>query len=439
MDAKVKTIARGVAWAAGGVVLLLAPGVARTMGEGGQLPFVHYLWTSAIPLALVAAALAWALRDRLGRWRRALGVAAIAALLVYLAVLFASCSGSMRLGFALRWPEWALRYVAWALWGSALVAWMPPAGDAASSSPVELHPGAELLTEREREVAEALVTGSTQAQVAEALAISPSTVATCRARACEKLGVASLEEVVPSEVGAAAFPPAMGVTSAGAPPLMVMALGAGLTLRLLTRVVVTSADALSQALSTLAVLASLVVPWLVLLGYARLRDMRVRPRRLTTGLSVVLLVLLVAGTLVGGGRYGLEVVFDYSTLTVNAFAPIAYALALAVLAPHLLWPGDVCEETTLDAERCVLYLRGRGAGELQARLLTEIALGRSTPEICEALSVARGTVNAYRAQGYDLLGVHTSRELADLLASDAGRVPSAAKRTPSTDDCETSV
>ena len=75
MDAKVKTIARGVAWAAGGVVLLLAPGVARTMGEGEQLPFVHYLWTSAIPLALVAAALAWALRARLGRWRRALGAA----------------------------------------------------------------------------------------------------------------------------------------------------------------------------------------------------------------------------------------------------------------------------------------------------------------------------------------------------------------------------
>ena len=438
MDAKVKTIARGVAWAAGGVVLLLAPGVARTMGEGGQLPFVHYLWTSAIPLALVAAALAWALRARLGRWRRALGVAAIAALLVYLAVLFASCSGSMRLGFALRWPEWALRYVAWVLWGSALVAWMPPAGDAASSSPVELHPGAELLTEREREVAEALVTGSTQAQVAEALAISPSTVATYRARACEKLGVASLEEVVPSEVGAAAFPPAMGVTSAGAPPLMVMALGAGLTLRLLTRVVVTSADALSQALSTLAVLASLVVPWLVLLGYARLRDMRVRPRRLTTGLSVVLLALLVAGTLVGGGRYGLEVVFDYLTLTVNAFAPIAYALALAVLAPHLLWP-KARESMRLDEERCVLYLRGRGAGELQAHVLVKIALGLSAPEVCEALHVAPGTVNAYRAQGYELLGLHTSRQLADLLAKDVGLVPSAGKNKPLADDSDTGV
>lgn len=283
MDAREKTIVRVAVWVAGGVVLLLAPGVARTMGEGGHLPLDYYLWTSAIPLAFVAAAFAWALRDSLARWRRALGGAALAALLVYLAVLWASCSGSMRLGFVLRWPEWALRYVAWVLWGASLVVWALPSGDERVSSPVGCRPGAETLTGREREVVEALVTGSTQAQVAEALAISPSTVATYRARACEKLGVASLDEVLPREVGAAAVPPAMGVTSSGALPLMVMALSAGLTLRMLTRVVVTGAEALSQALGTLAVLAALVVPWLVLVGYARLHNMRVRPRRLTAG------------------------------------------------------------------------------------------------------------------------------------------------------------
>lgn len=236
MDARVKTIVRVAVWVAGGVALLLAPGVARTMGEGGHLPLDYYLWTSAIPLASVAAAFAW-----------------------------------------------ALRYVAWVLWGASLVVWALPSGDERVSSPVGCRPGAETLTGREREVVEALVTGSTQAQVAEALAISPSTVATYRARACEKLGVASLDEVLPREVGAAAVPPAMGVTSSGALPLMVMALCAGLTLRMLTRVVVTGADTLSQALSTLAVLAALVVPWLVLVGYARLRNMRVRPRRLTAG------------------------------------------------------------------------------------------------------------------------------------------------------------
>ena len=437
MDARMKAIARGAAWAAGGVVLLLAPGVARTMGEGRGLPFEYYLWTSAIPLAFVAAAFAWALRGSLRRWRRALGVSALVALLVYLAVLWASCSGSMRLGFALRWPEWALRYVAWVLWGAALAVCVPSSDDERPRC-LWQRPGMEALTEREREVVEALVTGSTQAQVAEALAISPSTVATYRARACEKLGVASLDEIAPREVGAAVVPPAMGVTSSGALPLMVMALCAGLTLRLLTRVVVTRADALSQALSILAVLAALVVPWFVLLGYARLRDMYVRPCRLTTGLSVLLLALLVAGTLVGGGRYGLEVVFDYSTLTVNAFAPIVYAVALVVLAPHLLWP-KTRESMRLDEERCVFYLRGRGAGELQAHVLVKIALGLSTPEVCEVLHVALGTVNAYRAQGYDLLGVHTSRQLADLLARDVGFVPSAGKNKPLADDFDTSV
>lgn len=438
MDAKVKTLTRALAWVVWGAALMLAPGVARTMGEGGSLPFGYYLWTSAIPLAFVAAALAWALRDRLGRWRRPLTIAALAALLVYLAVLFASCLGSMRLGFALRWPEWVLRYVAWVLWGIVLAVWVLPSDAPETASPIGSHPGAETLTEREREVVEALVTGSTQAQVAEALAISPSTVATYRARACEKLDVTSLDEIAPREVGATAVPPAMGVASSGALPLMAMALCTGLTLRLLTRVVWASADALSQALGTLAVLAALVVPWLVLLGYARLRDMRLRPRRLTAGLSVVFLALLVAGTLVGGGWYGLEVPLGFATLSVNAFAPIAYAVALAALAPHLLWPRTR-ETLRLDEERCVLYLRGRGAGELQAHVLLKIALGLSTPEVCEALHVAPGTVNAYRAQGYELLGVHSSRQLADLLARDVGFVPSVGKNIPPADDSDTSV
>lgn len=217
-----------------------------------------------------------------------------------------------------------------------------------------------------------------------------------------------------------------------------MALCAGLTLRLLTRVVVSSEQALSQALGILAVLAALVVPWLALLGYARLRDMRVRPRRLTAGLSVVLFSLIAAGMLVGGGWHGLEVHLGSGTLSVNAFAPIAYAAALVALAPHLLWP-KTRESMRLDEERSVLYLRGRGAGELQAHVLVKIALGLSAPEVCEALHVAPGTVNAYRAQGYELLGVHTSRQLADLLARDVGLIPSAGKNSPLADDSDTNV
>ncbi len=190
-----RTTLRGTAWVAWGAILLLAPGVARTMGEGGSLPFGYHLWTSAIPLAFVVAALAGAVRSRLSRWRRPLTIAALATLLAYLVVLFASCTGNMRLGFALR----------------------------------------------------------------------------------------------------------------------------------------------------------------------------------------------------------------------------------------------------LDEERRVLYLRGRGAGELQAHVLLKIALGLSAPEVCEALHVAAGTVNAYRAQGYELLGVHSSRQLADLLARDVGCVPSVGKNIPPADGSDTSV
>ena len=105
MDAKVKTLTRALAWVVWGAALMLAPGVAQTMGEGGSLPFGYYLWTSAIPLAFVATALAWTVRSRLSRWRRPLTIAALAVLLAYLVVLFASCTGNMRLGFALRLDE----------------------------------------------------------------------------------------------------------------------------------------------------------------------------------------------------------------------------------------------------------------------------------------------------------------------------------------------
>ena len=54
-------------------------------------------------------------------------------------------------------------------------------------------------------------------------------------------------------------------------------------------------------------------------------------------------------------------------------------------------------------------------------------------------TAAHGTVGACRAQGYELLGVHSSRELAYLLARDVGFVPSAGKKTPPADDCETSA
>lgn len=451
MGERSRTVARTVLWAAWGLALLLLPAayqayrynVQLSSGwEGYGLPLSYFLWTSAIPLSAVTAAVAWALRDRLECRRRALTGAGLAVLLVYALVAAAYYLwlpvGAGGLVCALGWAERILRWGSWALWGTALPVWALRAAvrPTASASPLDGLGGADALSERERAIAEALATGSTVAQVAAALGLSASTVMTYRSRACEKLGVASLDELRPVVWGAGAVPAAFDVASPGAPALMAMALCVGLSLRLLSRVTMTSGSSWHQALGLLLVPASLAVPWAVLLVYARLRGMRVRPRWATSRLGLVLLALALFGLLAGSGWYGLEVHVPGGSLNLNALGVLGNACAVAALAPYLLWPRERVT-TSLDEERCVLYLRGRGAGELQAHVLTEIALGRTTPEICESLHVARGTVNAYRAQGYELLGVHSSRELTDLLARDVGRVPSAGKTRPSADDSVT--
>ena len=451
MGERSRTVARTALWAAWGLALLLLPAayqayrynVQLSSGwEGYGLPLSYFLWTSAIPLSAVTAAVAWALRDRLECRRRALTGAGLAVLLVYALVAAAyylwlpvGAGGLVR---ALGWAERILRWGSWALWGTALPVWALRAAvrPTASASPLDGLGGADALSERERAIAEALATGSTVAQVAAALGLSASTVMTYRSRACEKLGVASLDELRPVVWGAGAVPAAFDVASPGAPALMAMALCVGLSLRLLSRVTMTSGSSWHQALGLLLVPASLAVPWAVLLVYARLRGMRVRPRWATSRLGLVLLALALFGLLAGSGWYGLAVHVPGGFLNLNALGVLGNACAVAALAPYLLWPRERVT-TSLDEERCVLYLRGRGAGELQAHVLTEIALGRTTPEICESLHVARGTVNAYRAQGYELLGVHSSRELTDLLARDVGRVPSAGKTRPSADDSVT--
>ena len=440
-----RLVARALAWAAWGAALLTAGGLSIRLfdaarGWEGGLPIHYYFWTSAIPLAGVVAALAWALRERLAPHRRRLTRAGLIVLLAHLVVTYGSPfvpTHLMDLGAVTRPLAWLLCYAAWCLWGAALVTWVLPAPAAAPvpASPLDGRPGADALTDREREVAELLVSGCTQVQTAETLGISASSVSTYRSRACEKLGLASLEELVPREVGSAAGPRQLDVTSAGALPAMGVALCLGLALRLVEAPSPYQSSA-QYALDLLVLLALVAAPWLALLLYARLRDMRLRRRGVTGRLALVLAATAFFGLLVGG-RNGVSLFFGHAMVSLNALALPAQAVFVALLAPHLLWPVER-EAMGLDVERCVLYLRGRGAGELQARVLTQIALGRATPEICEALHVARGTVNAYRAQGYELLGVHSSRELADLLVRDVGLVPSVGKVRPLTDECETS-
>lgn len=439
-----RTVVRASAWVAWLGVLLLAPAAVEYLAATALIapidaralpPFSMTLpWSLAMPLSLVAAALSYALRGALP-WRRHIAAAGALALLAYLAVDAARPSAAyadlpLWALSALALCERPLRYAAWALWGAALGAWVAPGEAARPASPLEGLPGAEALSEREREIAEALVSGCTPAQVAESLAISASTVATYRARACEKLGVASIGELVTAHMGAAAVPPSLGVDGPMALPLMVAALCLGSAASLFAELVVRGGSAGVDLVSGLLLALFVIGPWAALLAYARATGMVVRGRRLDGSLAGVLLALAVLGLCLGASSYGIA--FGGVGLRLSVLLLPVHAVAVAALAPYLLWPRDG-EEATLDVDRCVLYLRGRGAGELQAHVLTEIALGRSAPEICERLHVARGTVNAYRAQGYERLRVHSSRELHDLLVHDVGMVPSADKNRPSAD------
>lgn len=436
-------VVRAALWVMWGTAMLLVPSAMGYLsykesvpeGWGRLLGFWSFVpWSVAIPLALVAAALGYAYRDRVVPRRRVLCAAAAVALVAYLGLAGAYYLGMAGDSYVLRQSislfERVARYAAWCLWGVVLVAWVMPVPGASEppASPIDGRPGADALTEREREVAELLVSGSTQAQAAEALGISASSVSTYRSRACEKLGLASLDELVPPSRGAAAQPPELDVGRAGSLPLMALALFSGMIVHNVTNY--SSLVSFDHQAGVLAFpVLALMLPWIVLLAYARLQNMRLRHRKVSGRLALVLIALTGLGLCAGGSQPIWVELPSRSMVSASVPAAVGYDIALALLAPHLLWPHERVTKT-LDVERCVLYLRGRGSGELQARVLVEIALGRSAPEICEALHVARGTVSAYRAQGYERLGVHSSRELADLLARDVGFVPSAGKSEP---------
>ena len=70
--------------------------------------------------------------------------------------------------------------------------------------------------------------------------------------------------------------------------------------------------------------------------------------------------------------------------------------------------------------RLLLYLKGRGLNDTQARVLVEVARGCSSAQISEKLNFSRGTVNTSRDRGYRLLMVRSRAQLVSLLQRDAG-------------------
>lgn len=429
---------RAVGWLMWASMILLAPAlVQQSAAPGTRLPLELYLWTSAIPVSLVLAALGCAFRDRLVPWRGRVLVVSFVAAALYLAVLgvwyvtvrdFSVPAMVMRV---VAWLERGLRWASWCGWGLCLPAWVlaEPSG-AEPASPLEGVPGVDGLTGRERVVAEALVAGWTVTEVASELAISPSTVATYRARACEKLCVDSLDELVP--LVPEPPKPDVDITSRAARPLAILVLCAALMARLLFGIFdyapMRSQLWVSQASGCAVVVVLLVVPYLAAVIYAHTQRMWLRRPTLSTRLTAVLLALLVLGLAVGG-KQGIWIPVPSGSMGVWAVAFPVYCVAWALLVPYVADPG-LDTPVELSERRCLLYLQGRGTGELQAQVLLHIAKGERAPDICERLSVARGTVNAYRAQGYELLGIHTRNELAALLARDTGVRPSADKNRP---------
>lgn len=451
---------RMVLWVLWGAVLVAAPAgtyylkfCARMSGGVSDLGLspLDFAWSSSLPLSVLVAAMAYVVVDRLRRHARPIALIAAVCSVAYVASLCTELSlvygdggldsvpyGIYRL---LVGAQSVLRYASMLAWAVTGVLWATgPSAKAekyAASTPFDELAAATGLTDRERAVAQGLLAGHTQAQIAQALSISASSVATYRSRACEKLGIASLDEldpVVPADkndvidVGSPLVPGMLVVGFCGAKLLALLASS-------------------FSTLSALLVLAILLVPPVVALAVARMRGLRpwVRPS-MTPRLAFLCGAVALQGLLLGGlpGQSSPFINFfglmSVSNDWLSVAAMVGYPLGVLWLASAALLPRDAISEGLLaDEDRCVLYLRGRGLGELEARVVTWIASGAGTQLICSRLHVASGTVNAYRARAYTRLGVHSSRELAELLARDVGVVPSAGKKQPSAESSETSA
>ena len=425
-----------ILWIVGGTLRLAAPFAAYAviMRETTYFPVwavtaspLVRAWSGELPLALLAAALAYAGVSRLASRRRLLaGVfvgffAAYVAALVFHALFpetFYAGAGSLT-GPA----EATMRYaslLAWVVLG--VVVWF--GGETRPQcDPLAGIAGAECLTDRERDVVRGALAGRTIASIARELGISPSTAATYRTRACEKLSVESLEELRRRAADRPVDELDLGMPLAA--PLCIAGVSAAL---LVKTCVVWLWNGYSNSTETLfQISAILLVPPIVVAIVARFRHLVIwAPTSLSRRMLLVLGALLAQGILLGGPDFprqpliiGGGLGLDLSFLLIAA--AIAYPVSVLWLAARSLAPAHVLLDPLPDErDRCVLYLRGRGLRELEAQVALRIALGESASGICKELNVAPGTVNAYRAHAYTLLRVHSSRELAALLERDVG-------------------
>lgn len=225
------------------------------------------------------------------------------------------------------------------------------------------------LSEREVQVVQLAAIGMTAKEIAPILGISSSTVASHRQRAYVKLGISKVAE------------------------LRAIATGYG-----------TSNSPLDEALKALTPLP----------GSAE----RGAPLTLFCVGSAVLIASLFL--LLAASRHA----ESQGTL-------LYIAIFLIVLASAMLLTGEAIylRRRTRAQQTCSNYLRASaefekvsdchlsslGMNATERAALVRIAQGSSAADICQELSIARGTLNSIRARGYAKLGVKSAVQLAKLL------------------------
>ena len=353
------------------------------------------------------------------------------------------------------------------------------------------------LSYRERQVTERTLAGKTDAQIAEELAISKSSVATLRRRSYLKLGVSGKKELL-EKVGAncCASKPSSGIEGRRVP---------GFLSGLFTLTIITAALAILRV-------AGLSIPstWggylvrpvaLVILLFAclsagsanRLEGVQVRKSAPLAAAQTFSAILLAYGMRSAAGRDYFQEPVYYSTVAlvllilaqgfdtsqrgsavselsyliqiarngVACFSALDYRLglicaaavvpfdyigyrepaigvtqglpglaqmlllAILILCAHVVssnWSTRPDGELPIDemTNRAVLYLRGRGLSEVQARAIAHLAFGASPQKVSALCHVSTGSLGTFRARAYKKLGVNNMDDLRVLLEREAG-------------------
>lgn len=348
------------------------------------------------------------------------------------------------------------------VWHSARSKPSPGTSDDVESRILAL-PGAEGLSQRQREVLTLLVLGKDARGVAEELGIAVGTVGTHQSRGLRRLGAESMLDL--SQKIDLNSPPSRHAANrrrywglvvvlallpllwAGGSPMgrctllfvcsaLVLVSLARLTARRGTartgRLSMTRVTPLACALclgSLSGTYASTGVPpmsWavsaalLVMLGLRRTTSLSSASKgtadRASGDLTPHFLALYGAGAILSSGiplvhSPGLPQFIACVACLVMVSKP---CLDLA-LRSHAARSTDPVDEKAEKFD----YLVTRGLGETEARIALLTSRGYTRPQICSMLNVAPGTVNAARSSSYAKLGVHSARELAELL----GKIP----------------